>query len=112
MGAPRLSEELIGTIADKIRDGLTMGAIAELVGMSRNAVTGLVWRYRKRGDERFPEAGPSIIKTAEQQRDALADAWADGARDMDAAATIAGVASRLAPIRWAEIVAALGPQAQ
>ncbi len=112
MGAPRLSEQLIATICEKAAAGLSYGVIGEAVGMSRNAVTGLVFRLRQRGDPRLPAARPSIATTAVEERNALAAAFADGAATLEDAARTAGLSLMSATNRWNEIRAQLGWQAR
>lgn len=103
------SEETIALICEQVSAGVSIGAIGAATGMTRNAVSGIVFRLRQAGDPRLPPAGACIIMTKAQQRDALADAFAAGAPTLAVAAGIAGVGP--ASLRWAEVRAALGWQA-
>jgi hypothetical protein len=112
--APPLAPDVVDAVAARIAAGECNSVIAQALGLGRNSIAGIISRLRQRGDPRIPAAGTrgSAFRTVWQERDALADAWASGAESMTEAADLAGLAPSTAYRRWAEIVAALGPQAQ
>lgn len=112
--APPLNPETVDAVAARVAAGESNSVIAQALGIGRNSIAGIISRLRQRGDPRIPPAGTrgAPVRTAAQERDVLAAAWAAGAGDMVEAAAIAGLTPGMAHRRWGEIVAALGAQAR
>ena len=111
VGIP-LQPDTIEAVADRVAAGDTNAAIRAALGLKRNSLAGIIHRLRRRGDPRVPPAGHGCIITEERQSDLLADAWADGAPDLAAAASRASLSLPVARLRWAEICDRLGRQAR
>ena len=107
-----LSAADIDQIAEHAAAGLGPGRTAELLGITRNVVAGVIFRLRKAGDPRVPAAGEGPIVTKVAQREALADAFADGAATLQEAAQTARLPLPIALMRWEEICRSLGRQAR
>lgn len=113
MSGPRPpSDEAVERIAQLLGRGASVTAIGEALEISRNAVSGIIFRFRRAGYPRFKPAGTSPVRSRKQRMGALADAWADGAPDLNAAAAAAGITAITARGLWSEICAGLGAQAR
>lgn len=107
----QLTEDEIDIVGYRMREGRSTSVIAQALGMTRNALSGAVYRLRQSGDTRIPPAGVGAVATKEDQRNALADAFAEGAETVAVAAKRAGLALSKANDRWQEVRARLGWQA-
>lgn len=111
MAAP-VAPAVIDAVIAGVVAGKSYRQIAPELGLTHNAVSGIVYRLRQAGDPRVPPAGQSPAMTKERARDALADAWANGAVNLQVAARRAGLTITQAKDRWREIVDGLGWQAR
>lgn len=95
---------------------LPASAIGALLKVSRNAVIGRIARLRAAADPRVRPAGdnPATTRAEQRRRDKLrlADAFADGAPTLQAAAITARMAIIRARELWDEVRHDLGWQAQ
>lgn len=106
------SAEAVDTIAKMLGRGASVSAIGEALAISRNSVSGIIFRFRKANDARFKPAGTSAVLNRPQRMALLADAWADGALNQEDAAKTAGMTLQAARSMWSEICAKLGHQAR
>jgi hypothetical protein len=123
-GAVTWSDARIDRLCALARAGRPVNAIAQELGVTRNAVMGRLHRLRAAGDPRAPAAGenPATPRPAPAPRrpsmpylplrDRLAEAMAQGCPSLLGAAIRLAIPLDEAEGLWAQIVRGLGPQAR
>lgn len=109
------SETAVDQLCRLKAQGKTSGAIAEQLGVSRNAVMGQIHRLRAAGDKRVPPAGtsPAVPKRPAKRPlvERLAELMALRDPTFASAANQLGVSRQQVHAAWALIVDDLGWQA-